>query len=173
MPAFDRCLGMLCYQGRVPWLVQQLKYGQQLKMAALLGDMLATFVTARRFGEAPPQALLPVPLHAGRLRRRGFNQALELARPLARRWRVPLLTDCVRRVQATPSQTGLSAAQRRRNLRGAFVVDRPPEARHIALIDDVVTTGSTAAELARVLKKAGVERVEVYCVARVQRNPPN
>jgi ComF family protein len=112
-----------------------------------------------------PQALVPVPLHVSRLRQRGFNQSIELFLPVARAMGIPLLREVVIRHRATSSQVGLSRSQRRRNLRGAFVVrESLPE--HVAIVDDVVTTGTTVNELARVLRRAGVERIDVWSVAR-------
>ena len=121
--------------------------------------------------EAPPPSLpawiLPVPLHTARLRQRGYNQARELARPLARRFGLSLRRDEVRRPRATSAQTELGAIQRRRNVRGSFVAREDiawPD--HVALLDDVMTTGATLAECARMLKRAGVKRVDVWALAR-------
>lgn len=116
---------------------------------------------------ALPQALLPVPLHHGRLRQRGFNQALELAKPLARAFGLPLHAQALRRVRATQAQSELDAASRRRNVRHAFVLApgmRLPD--HVAVVDDVMTTGATLAECVRVLKRSGVQRVDVWALAR-------
>jgi len=115
---------------------------------------------------AMPELLIPVPLHTRRLRERGYNQALELVRPLARRYGVRLAHDVLRRVRATEAQTDLDAALRRRNVSGAFAVQRMPVATHVAVVDDVMTTGSTLAECARVLLAAGVKRVDVWALAR-------
>lgn len=114
-----------------------------------------------------PQYLLCVPLHGERLRERGFNQALELARPLARALAIPLDVHSLVRTRPTQAQTGLDAAARRQNLRKAFEF-RPGNspARHVALLDDVMTTGSTLRECARVLRRGGIERVDVWALAR-------
>ena len=115
----------------------------------------------------PPALLLPVPLHAGRLRERGYNQALELARPLARAYGIALCVDGLRRTRATSAQTELDARERRRNVRGAFAVrEGLALPAHVAILDDVMTTGATLAECARVLKRAGVRRVDVWALAR-------
>jgi ComF family protein len=139
-----------------------------LSHARLLGELLAghlaTLVGPR------PELLLPVPLHPRRQRGRGFNQALELARPIARRLGVRLVADGCRRLRDTAAQSGLDAAARRRNVRGAFAVNTPVGGRRVALIDDVVTTGHTVTEMARVVAAAGAERVEVWCVARAPRD---
>ena len=110
-------------------------------------------------------ALVPVPLHPYRHMRRGYNQAAELAGPLGKAFELPVLSN-VRRVAATPSQSGLSAAERRRNLLAAFAVRGRIRARHVVIVDDVVTTGATCQQLARVLKAAGAKKVSVLAIAR-------
>lgn len=114
-----------------------------------------------------PALIVPVPLHRARLRQRGYNQALELARPLARALGVPLRHDLLQRAHPTAAQSELDAPSRRRNVRGAFAV-RPnaPLPAHVAVLDDVMTTGATLAECARVLRRAGVARVDVWALAR-------
>ena len=139
------------------------------------GDLAAGHTLAALWCASPPPAelpaaIVPVPLHTSRLRRRGYNQALELAKPLARHLHLPLLTGALARTRATGAQTDLSAIQRRRNVRGAFAAhfpDAPPA--HVAVLDDVFTTGATLGECARVLKRAGVARVDVWALARAAR----
>ena len=116
---------------------------------------------------ALPQLILAVPLHRRRLRERGYNQALELAKPLAHALNVPLRHDVLQRVRHTDAQTALDAVERRRNLRGAFALrEGAALPAHVAVLDDVFTTGTTLSECARVLKRAGVERVDVWALAR-------
>lgn len=131
------------------------------------GRALAAAWAAQAAPAPLPQALLPVPLHVARLRRRGFNQALELARVLGRRHGIPVLPRALRRVRATQPQTELGRMRRRANVRGAFAL-APAVAlpAHVALLDDVLTTGATLAECARVLQRAGVVRVDVWTLAR-------
>jgi ComF family protein len=114
-----------------------------------------------------PKLILPVPLHRQRLRDRGYNQALELARPLARAMSVPLSHDVLTRNRPSAPQTELDARARRRNVRKAFVL-KPTRVlpAHVAIVDDVMTTGATLAECARALKSAGVARVDVWALAR-------
>ena len=115
-----------------------------------------------------PDALLPVPLHRGRLRRRGYDQALELAHPLARALGVPLLGNMLVRPKRTSAQSRLDADARKRNLRSAFKVVSPePMPAHIVLIDDVMTTGATLHAAARALLAGGAERVDAWVCARV------
>jgi ComF family protein len=113
-----------------------------------------------------PDVLLPVPLHSKRLRSRGYNQALELGRYISREFQLPLdVTSCIRR-KATPEQAALPAKDRGGNIKGAFDVVGNVKQRHIAVIDDVMTTGSTVGELSRALLKAGAARVDVWVCAR-------
>lgn len=144
-----------------------------LPRAKFHGDLSSTRLLAAlmtsALGEAErPQALVPVPLHTGRLRERGYDQALELARPLAHGLGLPLRDDLLRRTRATAAQSRLDASQRRRNLRGAFAVRGDCEVpAHVALVDDVMTTGATVHAAALALLRAGVTRVDVWVCARV------
>jgi ComF family protein len=117
-----------------------------------------------------PQLLLSVPLHHSRLRRRGYNQALELARPLARAAGVPLRHDALLRRRSTAAQTELDATARRRNVHGAFALrEGMTLPAHVAILDDVMTTGATLAECARVLRRGGVQQIDVWALARAPR----
>lgn len=149
------------YAAPVDGLLRRFKFHQDLAA----GRLLAALLQARCTGLPRPQALLPVPLHRARLRQRGYDQALELARPLARALGLPLC-DGLQRVRATAPQSELDARARRRNLRHAFAV-RAPLPAHVALIDDVMTTGATLHAAARALRRAGVARVDAWVVARV------
>jgi ComF family protein len=113
-----------------------------------------------------PDVILPVPLYKKRLKHRGFNQSTELARPAANTFNISLDRHSIKRVRDTQSQTGLDKKQRRKNIRAAFEIVEPLSAQHVAVVDDVVTTTSTVNELARILKRAGVERVDVWSIAR-------
>lgn len=163
-PAWDIAFSALHYALPVDGLVQQLKFHGRLARARLLGELLAQALQSER--RTPwPAALIPVPLHPSRLKERGFNQARELALPLARRFAIPLRDDLARRVRATAPQVGLDAATRARNLRGAFAIAGTPPA-HVALIDDVLTTGSTLTAMSLALRAAGSTQIEVWTPAR-------
>ncbi len=167
-PPQARTRAALHYRQPLDRLIQDLKFHGHLGLAGDLGQVLSEAVT--QGGETLPTALLPVPLHRSRLRERGFNQAEEIARAVARRLGLPLWRGA-RRIRATRPQSTLDARGRRGNLAGAFAIrGRPPQ--HVALIDDVMTTGHTASSLAECLRKAGVARVEVWVVARAGRRPP-
>lgn len=161
-PAFDRSHAPLLYRPPVDHLIKNLKFDGRLVNARLLGGLLAESLGSGRL----PEGVVTVPLHPSRLRERGFDQALEIARPLAARLGLVLLPQAVARVRATTPQTGLDAAGRRSNVRGAFVVGRAFPLRHVAILDDVVTTGSTVQELSRVLRAAGVKEIDVWACAR-------
>lgn len=163
-PPFDAVLAPLRYQPPVDWLLQGLKFHGRLSAARLLGHLLGEALAAR--GTGLPDLIVPVPLHPARLAERGYNQALELARPLARQLGLPLAAGLCRRTRATDTQSLLPAAARRRNVRGAFTLTGPLPGSHVAIVDDVVTTGATVAELATTLRRAGATRVEVWAVAR-------
>lgn len=163
-PPFDRCLTAFRYDGAVPSLEVGLKFRGRLNLARLLGQCLAERI--RESGVALPEVLVPVPLHPGRLRKRGYNQALEVARWVGRELDLPVDSHCCVRTAATLPQTGLDERARRRNLRGAFDMAAGLPARHLAILDDVVTTGSTVSEMSRVLRRAGAERIQVWAVAR-------
>ena len=132
------------------------------------GRVLAQAMADRCASLSRPDALLPLPLHRGRLRRRGYDQALELARPLAHALGVPLLDDVLQRVKSTSAQSRLDAEARQRNMRGVFhVVAGKPLPGHVVLVDDVMTTGATLHAAATTLLAAGVRRVDAWVCARV------
>jgi ComF family protein len=165
-PPFASCHTAFRYEDPVPNLVGAAKFRSRLNAARVLAECL---LLSLREPEVPlPELIIPVPLHPRRLRQRGYNQSLELARPLGRALGVRVDTASCVRTQATAPQAGLEKAARRRNIRGAFRTTRQPSARHVAVLDDVVTTGSTVSELTKVLKRAGVERVDVWAVARTE-----
>lgn len=166
-PPFARAHASFIYAAPLDRLLPRLKFHADLAAGQQVARlMLTVLATVER-----PQALIPVPLHPARLRTRGYDQALELARPLARGLGLPLLADTLHRARATAPQSDLGAAARRRNLRGAFALVPGAATRilpaHVALIDDVMTTGTTLAEAARTLHRAGVARVDVWVAARV------
>ena len=119
-------------------------------------------------GARLPDAIVPVPLALRRYRQRGYNQASELALSIRRITGVPVKSDVAIRQHETAEQAGLDRKARRRNVTGAFAVAAPLQVRHVAILDDVVTTGSTVRELARVLRRSGAERLEVWAIARTE-----
>jgi len=164
-PPFVRAWVPFRYGHPLDLLEARFKFRRDLAAGRVLAERM---IERARIDEPDrPDALIPVPLHRTRLRERGYNQALELAQPLSRTLDVPLCADGLARIQATPAQTGLDAKARRRNLRGAFEVGAGARLTdHVALVDDVMTTGATLRECARVLRRAGVARVDVWALAR-------
>ena len=176
-PLFVRAAAYGSYDGGLRELIHLLKNEQIRPAANVLGRMLGETIAAlaAAFDEQPP-LLVPVPLHASKLRQRGFNQSELIARaalksPALSGRSLPLHNSLLERSRPTASQTGLTRHQRRENMRRAFRVLRPEEVtgRDVLLVDDVFTTGTTVSECARVLRKAGVARVWVATVARVLR----
>ncbi|WP_111748029.1 double zinc ribbon domain-containing protein [Salinisphaera orenii] len=163
-PSFDNAVAAFTYQEPIRWLITGLKFRGRREYARLLAAGLASRIDQAL--EPVPDVLIPVPLHDAGYRRRGFNQAELLARLIARRTGLALDCRLISRTADTPAQSTLTAKQRRTNLRGAFSCRTEIAGRRIALVDDVVTTGATAAELARELRRAGAASVSVYCVAR-------
>lgn len=158
------------FEGEVAAWVHRFKYpspgfaGLDPRPDAALASLVRD--AARRL-VAAPDLVVPVPMHESRRRARGFHPAGELARAAARELGCALALDALRTTRATASQTGLDRSERRRNVRGAFAVSRPiPRGARVALVDDVVTTGATLAECARVLRRAGASRVVAICATR-------
>jgi ComF family protein len=161
-PAFSHTHCATTYQPPVSLWVHQLKFGGQLERAAVLAAAMAPLLD-----QVPKNVpVIPVPLHINRLRKRGYNQALEVARLLVRDQHRPLLTDVLVRHQATRMQAELSEAERRRNVRGAFSVNKPLNAQRVLLLDDVMTTGQTLHAASECLRQAGVQQVEAVVFAR-------
>lgn len=163
-PHYQRTLVPFLYHSPLDWLIQGFKFHHRLVAGRLLAELLLRHVRTSR--QEIPDLILPVPLHWRRLHGRGYNQALELARPLARELDVPLAGRQVRRQRATAVQSLLDATARKKNLRGAFAIQHPFAFGHVVIVDDVITTGSTVNELAKALRTAGVQRVDVWALAR-------
>lgn len=164
-PPWERLQVIGDYQLPYSLLIPRLKYSGQILLAPLLARLLADHLE----GYDPPEAIIPVPLHWWRQWWRGFNQAEEIGTALGELTGIPCDTRLLRRIRATPQQTRLSAGQRRRNLRGAFQI-APHHYRHVALLDDVVTTGATAGQLTRLLHESGITEVEVWAICRTLRH---
>lgn len=167
-PPWQRLIFTGDYQPPLATLIQRFKYRGEWPLAFPLARlMLLSYLQARRhIPSMRPDLLLAVPLHRRRHWRRGYNQSAELARPLAHWLQADYRPHWLRRVRATPPQQGLSAAERRRNLRGAFTCHPALTGRRVLLVDDVVTTGSTLSEISQRLIAQGVMSVEVICLCR-------
>lgn len=163
-PALAETHALFVYGFPLDRLVPRFKFHNDLAAGRLLSEWMA-----EGFAALPaPGALVPVPLHPTRLRQRGYDQALELAKPLARALQLPLVADALVRVRATAPQSELDAEARQRNLRRAFAcAEGVALPAHVALIDDVMTTGATLEAAAKTLLRAGVTRVDAWVCARV------
>jgi ComF family protein len=159
--AYGTVYAGFCYQSPIDELIQGFKFNEQLHFGRLAARLSQPALAQER-----PDALLPVPLHVNRLRERGFNQSLELAKFWGRRFSLPVLAHTLQRHRATCVQSGLKAAERLPNVAGAFVA-RGELPAHVALVDDVYTTGATCQAAAQALVEVGVQRVDVWCLARV------
>ncbi|MBS4051009.1 MAG: ComF family protein [Methylomonas sp.] len=162
-PSFDETHAPFLYDDGLRFLITRLKFNRQFKHARLLGTLLARHLAEN---VELPECIIPVPLHSNRYRERGFNQSIEIARHLSNQLALPLDLNSCTRNRDTAHQTGLPAKQRGKNMRHAFSVSRPPAYRHIAIVDDVMTTGATVAALASALKEQGVNRVDIWVCAR-------
>ncbi|MBB4632050.1 ComF family protein [Sphingosinicella soli] len=167
-PPFDRARAALVYNGASAGLVLALKHGDRTGLARIMAGMMAR-AAAPMLAERP--LLVPVPLHAARLRTRRFNQAALLAARIARRADLPVLAAALARVRDTPISRSMSRRQRAENVRGAIRVRPGAAARirgaHVLLVDDVMTTGATAEACARALRRAGAKRIDIVTFARV------
>ena len=166
-PAYDAVCVPYAYAFPVDALIHAYKYGGDLSLAPVLARVL--LMSVRSSARTRADVLIPMPLSAARLRERGFNQAHEIARHLGRALRIEVTPNAVRKVADTPPQAALPWKARARNVRGAFVCDADLTGRHVAIVDDVMTTGATLNELARNLKRAGAVRVSGWVIARTLR----
>lgn len=161
-PAFDETRYAFLYDFPFDRLLHRYKYGGELALASWLGRALLQRVQ----NAVRPDVLLVAPLSQQRLRERGFNQAVEIAKPLARTLGVTIDTQAIAKVRHTEAQAALPFDQRRRNVRGAFAASRAMKGQRVAIVDDVMTTGATLNELAQVAKSAGATHVSAWVVAR-------
>ncbi|MFJ4064162.1 ComF family protein [Pseudomonas sp. NPDC089996] len=168
-PAFDQVVAPWHYGFPLDTLISRFKHNSQWPLGRLMAEMLGQNLHHRYLeGLTRPDLLLPVPLARRRLRERGFNQASMLARWLSKALAIPCAERLLLRTRDTPAQQHLDARARRRNLRHAFALagEASLEGRHVAVVDDVLTTGATAQAVAQRLRQAGARRVDVYCLAR-------
>jgi len=164
-PRFQRTIAAFHYEAPINEMIAQLKFNARRHYTPLLAGELSAAVRRTYAPAELPSALVPVPLHPQKTRTRGFNQAYLLADSLSRELSIELRGHQVRRHRNTQAQTTLNAKQRKSNLRGAFSATGSfPE--HLAIVDDVMTTGATANELAGALIKQGAIQVDVWCAAR-------
>jgi ComF family protein len=167
-PAFDATHAALVYAFPTDRLVQAFKFSANLSLVEFLASEMVATVSAGRSerGSTLPDGLVALPLARARLASRGFNQASLLAKTIGARLGVPVAHQAMLRIRETPPQAGLDRDARRKNVRGAFEARANLTGKHVAIIDDVMTTGATLAEAAKALKRAGAVRVEAWVLAR-------
>ena len=161
-PEQDASFSLFRYQDPVDRLIADLKYHDKLALTHLFAIKMAQQLKQR----PKPELLVPIPLHPRRLRERGFNQSQELAKQLSRLLAIPVRHDILIRVRDTPPQASLPFSERKKNMKQAFQIKSTDIPSHIALIDDVLTTGHTANVAAKRLRQAGVDTIEVWTIAR-------
>lgn len=163
-PPFDKTLACFAYEGPIPKLIAGFKFEARFTHARFLEWALLKKLSSRP--DPRPTRLIPLPLHPNRLKNRGFNQTHLLAKPLARKLHLPLDIQSLIRLKDTLPQSGLSRPERGMNIANAFSATKPLTGEHIALLDDVMTTGQTLKTAAATLKAAGAKTVTIWCIAR-------
>ena len=164
-PAFDETFAPFLHHRAIRYLILQLKFHHHYPSARLLGDLVADYL--EKTAELP-DCIIPIPLHKNRYQERGFNQSIEIARIVANRLKLPLDSHSCIRHRDTAHQVGLTGEQRNENIKNAFSILPTFNVKHVAIIDDVMTTGSTVHELALALKMAGCQRVQVWVCAKAR-----
>ncbi len=163
-PHFDRTIALYSYEFPIDKIIRSFKYGHQLAVANWIGQRLSLRI------DAPIDVIVPLPLHPERLRERGFNQSVEIAAVIGKCLNLPVHRSTLKRSRATPHQTGLLPKERKKNVRGAFECNADYSNKTILLLDDVMTTGATLNECARVLKQHGATSVIAAVAARAQKH---
>jgi len=161
-PLFARTTAVFGYAFPLDKLIHAMKYGEQLALAHAFAEKLAQRVDRSSL----PDCIIPMPLHPAKLRERGFNQSQLLAAKIARELGLELLSNVCRRVRNTPPQSALPWKERKKNVRGAFCCDANLTGKHVALVDDVLTTGASLNALAEAVQKCGASRISAWVVAR-------
>ena len=163
-----RTFALFYYQTPVKQLMLGLKFNNRLVNAKIFGELLASHLYYQYQNQEKPEVIIPMPLHFTRLRERGYNQALELARPIAKKLKIPIDKSSAERTKNTIAQALLPAKKRAQNTEQAFCVNKAKIKRykHVAVVDDVITTGNTATEFCKMLYQNGVNKIDVWCVAK-------
>ncbi len=163
-PNFTKTVALFKYQYPTNNLIKAFKYNNRPELANCFADRLTKKLLCEE--GAMPKTLLPTPLHSKRQRHRGYNQSLELAHQLGKKLGIDVNSSLCRRIKNTAPQSKLPMKRRKENVKGAFQLIDHKMPGHIAIIDDVITTGATVDEIAGLLIKAGCQRVDVWSVAR-------
>jgi len=162
---YDQVFSPFHYSDDLAYLIKKLKYQQKIHYAGLLAKLFIEQADAHTDFQLP-QAIIPIPMHSKRLKSRGYNQALELSRIFSYYYQLPLDYTSLIRHRYTQLQAEMNASKRQKNVKNAFLLKQAMSYSHIVLVDDVMTTGSTVNEAAKVLKKSGIKRVDIWTIAR-------
>ncbi len=166
-PYFHKTVALWQYAPPLTKLIIQLKFQQKLLHANFLASCLIDKIHETYRAMPLPETLIPVPLHKYRLRERGFNQALEIAKIISKHYHIPIDLHSLTRIRHNPAQSSLPAAKRAANVRGVFALQRSLAVKHVAIIDDVMTTGSTVNAISRLLmQKTQIKQIDIWCCAR-------
>lgn len=165
-----RIFTLFHYQEPIQELILGLKFGNRLINAKIIADLFADYLNEQYKDQDKPQVIIPIPLHYTRLKERGYNQALELAKPIAKKLNIPIDSSSAVRIKNTKAQAQLAAKERLQNIKKAFVInfDKLRHYNHIAVLDDVITTGSTATEFCKILFDCGINKIDVFCSAKAK-----
>src|SRR3990167_468778 len=163
---FDHTFAVFNYTAPIPALIWKLKFHGDLSIAHLLGQYWIHFIEQHYTPNTLPDLILPVPLHHKRLKERGFNQAVEIAKPIGKHFNIPIDTRTCVRIKNTEAQSTMPAHKRENNIANAFALSYSTQAKHIAILDDVMTTGNTVSEISHLLRRVGVAQIDVWCCAR-------
>ena len=169
-PEYDNIFSPFLYQQAMTKLIAQMKFYHSLTHANVLGHLLAISMR-EHYDDLTPNIIIPVPLHSSRLRHRGYNQVIELAKPCAKALHIPISRRDCRRTVATATQSTLPANKRRQNVRNAFHTQQDWTDKHVVLLDDVITTGATVSALSHTLRQHGARQIDVWGCARAAHPP--
>jgi ComF family protein len=165
-PFYNQVFSPFLYQQQMVQLIHQFKYHDKLYLGRTLADLFIGQFNSQNHQQMP-ELIIPVPLHSKRLKHRGFNQSKELANYFSQKMKITTKDDLIERIKLTHTQRGLTLAERKANLNNAFAMSgKTFDNKHVVVVDDVMTTGNTVNEVAKVLKQAGAERVDVWTIAR-------
>lgn len=165
-PPFTTTIALYSYNNPIDYLITQLKFHNKLLYANILGKLLARKLQLHYQSLPKPSIIIPVPLHVKRLKERGYNQALEIAKPIAKILNIPIDKCSCIRAKNTEMQATLAARNRAVNVKKAFAIRKKLEYKYVAVLDDVVTTGHTITEFCQILRNNGVAKIDVWCCAR-------
>lgn len=165
-----RIFTLFHYEEPISQLILGLKFGNRLINAKIIADLFAAYLDEQYKDQDKPQVIIPIPLHYNRLKERGYNQALELTKPIAKKLKIPIDSSSAVRIKNTKAQAQLAAKERMQNIKKAFAInfDKLKHYNHIAVLDDVITTGSTANEFCSILFDYGINKIDVFCSAKAK-----